>query len=198
MKQIHIIVLENSFIIREGLQALLSRLKFVHAISFVSTLEELETLMKQHLCHLVIVNPEILQTNSAQILHLKNQYECVRLIGIIYAHFSNDLLSKLDGTIDIFDSRETITSKMTKWMESENGDNLLQSKDTLTDREISVLRILAEGKSNKEIADQLNISINTVITHRKNISQKTGIKSVSGLTIYAVVQNLISLDDFSG
>ncbi len=48
--------------------------------------------------------------------------------------------------------------------------------------------------ANKLIADKLNISINTVITHRKNISQKTGIKSISGLTIYAVVKKLISID----
>lgn len=198
MKQIHIIVLENSSIVREGLQALLSRQKFVYAVSFASSADELETLMKQSFCHLVLVNPSIIQANPAQIFHLKNQYECVRLIAIIYAHFSGELLARFDGTIDIYDSRETITAKLTKWMESENGENSSLSKDTLTDREIDVLKLLADGKSNKEIADQLNISINTVITHRKNISQKTGIKSVSGLTIYAVVQNFISLDDFNG
>jgi DNA-binding NarL/FixJ family response regulator len=56
---------------------------------------------------------------------------------------------------------------------------------------------LAKGLTNKEIADKLNISTNTVITHRKNLSQKTGIKSVSGLTIFAVVQKLVSIDDFN-
>ena len=50
--------------------------------------------------------------------------------------------------------------------------------------------------SPEKIADKLNISTNTVITHRKNISQKTGIKSVSGLTIFAVVQQIVSMDDF--
>ena len=67
-------------------------------------------------------------------------------------------------------------------------------QEILTDREIDVLKLLATGLANKEIADKLNISVNTVITHRKNISQKTGIKSVSGLTIYAVTQKLISID----
>ena len=81
-------------------------------------------------------------------------------------------------------------------MASNGDENTPQNRDTITERETDVLKLLAEGKSNKEIADKLNISINTVITHRKNISQKTGIKSVSGLTIYAVVQNLISLDDY--
>ena len=91
---------------------------------------------------------------------------------------------------------EAIAAKLLKWIESGSTENSLQSKEILTERETDVLKHLADGKSNKEIADKLNISINTVITHRKNISQKTGIKSVSGLTIYAVVQNLISLDNF--
>ncbi|MGE5354496.1 MAG: LuxR C-terminal-related transcriptional regulator, partial [Acidobacteriota bacterium] len=46
--------------------------------------------------------------------------------------------------------------------------------------------------------DRLFISPHTVITHRKNISQKTGIKSVSGLTIYAVVNNIIDIDKLNG
>jgi DNA-binding CsgD family transcriptional regulator len=66
----------------------------------------------------------------------------------------------------------------------------------LTDRETDVLKLLVEGNANKEIADKLNISTHTVISHRKNISQKTGIKSVSGLTIYAVVKNIINIDSY--
>ena len=87
------------------------------------------------------------------------------------------------------------STKLSKWLET-NPDEISQGKENLTERETEVLKLLATGKSNKDIADELNISINTVITHRKNISQKTGIKSVSGLTIYAVVQNLISLDNY--
>jgi DNA-binding NarL/FixJ family response regulator len=71
------------------------------------------------------------------------------------------------------------------------------AEDVLSDREIDILKLLTTGLSNKEIADKLNISVNTVITHRKNISQKTGIKSVSGLTIYAVVKKLISLENLA-
>ena len=65
----------------------------------------------------------------------------------------------------------------------------------LSDRETEVLQLLARGLSNKEIADKLNISINTAITHRKNIRQKTGIKTVSGLTIYAVTNKLVTLEN---
>ena len=61
----------------------------------------------------------------------------------------------------------------------------------LSPREIDVISLIAVGKTNKEIADKLNISQTTVITHRKNITEKLGIKSVSGLTIYAIINGYI-------
>lgn len=67
-------------------------------------------------------------------------------------------------------------------------------ENELTQREMEVLRQVAMGYSNKEIADSLHISIHTVITHRKNITGKLGIKSISGLTVYAIINHLIDPD----
>lgn len=64
----------------------------------------------------------------------------------------------------------------------------------LSAREIEVLTLIARGLINKEIADKLNISLTTVISHRKNITEKLGIKSVSGLTIYAVMHGYVEAD----
>lgn len=64
----------------------------------------------------------------------------------------------------------------------------------LTAREIEVLALVVKGFINKEIADRLNISLTTVISHRKNITEKIGIKSVSGLTIYAVMHGYVEAD----
>ncbi len=69
----------------------------------------------------------------------------------------------------------------------------LQAK-VLTDREIEVLALIAQGYINKEIADQLNIGLTTVITHRKNIMDKLGLKSVSALTIYAVMHGYVDIN----
>lgn len=66
--------------------------------------------------------------------------------------------------------------------------------DTLSDREKEVLVLVAKGLLNKEIADRLNISVNTVITHRKNITRKTGIKTAPGLTVYAILCGLIDIN----
>jgi DNA-binding CsgD family transcriptional regulator len=64
----------------------------------------------------------------------------------------------------------------------------------LSNREIEVLVLVVKGLINKEIADRLNIGVTTVITHRRNITDKLNIKSVSGLTIYAVTHGLVDID----
>ncbi len=68
-----------------------------------------------------------------------------------------------------------------------------QSPDALSDREKDVIISLVQGMSNKEIADHLCISVNTVITHRRNIARKLQIHSPAGLTIYAIVNNLVDI-----
>lgn len=77
-----------------------------------------------------------------------------------------------------------------------SGKPMMSEKNEheLSAREIEVLVLLTKGLINKEIADKLNISLTTVISHRKNITEKLGIKSVSGLTIYAVMNGYIEAD----
>ena len=65
------------------------------------------------------------------------------------------------------------------------------AKSQLSNRETEILKLIVQGLLNKEIADRLNISLNTVLTHRKNIIAKTGIKTVSGLTFYCIRNGLI-------
>lgn len=67
------------------------------------------------------------------------------------------------------------------------------SANALSERERDVVVSLVHGMSNKEIADHLNISLNTVITHRRNIARKLQIHSAAGLTIYAIVNGLVDL-----
>ena len=61
----------------------------------------------------------------------------------------------------------------------------------LSAREIEVLKELVAGKTHKEVADALCISVNTVVTHRKNITTKLGIRSLSGLSLYALMNGLV-------
>ena len=79
----------------------------------------------------------------------------------------------------------------------EGGDETPRSEgETLSAREKEILVCVAKGLLNKEIADLCNLSIHTVITHRKNITRKTGIKTTPGLTVYALLNNLIDINTF--
>ena len=71
----------------------------------------------------------------------------------------------------------------------------VDATDTLSDREKEVIVEVVKGLSNKEIAENMFISVNTVMTHRRNISKKLNIHSPAGLTIYAIVNGLVKLDE---
>ena len=83
-----------------------------------------------------------------------------------------------------------------------HGQNLPQmpkalQRKILSDREIEVMSLIVQGYINKEIADKLNIGLSTVITHRKNIMDKLGLRSVSALTIYAVTHNYVDINSLN-
>ena len=110
-------------------------------------------------------------------------------------------LPQLSGvpTLNIYQSeKELIKSILQLHQHGHHGSKHPQTgtMDTheLSAREIEVLVLVTKGLINKEIAEKLNISLTTVISHRKNITEKLGIKSVSGLTIYAVMNGYIEAD----
>lgn len=74
----------------------------------------------------------------------------------------------------------------------DESDSLLE---LLTDREKDILRCVAKGLSNKEMADRLFISINTVTTYRRNISAKLNIHSAAGLTVFAILHKLVDINE---
>ena len=80
---------------------------------------------------------------------------------------------------------------------TDEADVRSEPSSSLSEREKEVVAEVAKGLTNKEIADKLNLSVHTVTTHRKNISKKTGINSISGLTVYAIINKLVVLNDLN-
>lgn len=87
----------------------------------------------------------------------------------------------------------TDIKNLTETLSDDNGFAVSEIHTLLTRRETEILKLIVQGRLNKEIAEELNISLNTVLTHRKNIISKTGIKTVSGLTFYCIQNGLTSV-----
>lgn len=102
-----------------------------------------------------------------------------------------------NNTINLNDTAPLICFKVNEVLNSFLSAAVKENDTELTRREIEVLQLLCKGYSNKEIADQLFVSTHTVISHRKNISEKTGIKSASGLTMYAILKKIIDVGDIT-
>ena len=84
---------------------------------------------------------------------------------------------------------------MLQVLDQRKGYPGIEPPDELTDREKEIVKMVSLGLTNREIAEHLFLSTHTVTTHRKNITKKLGIKSASGLTIYAIVNNIITIDE---
>lgn len=97
--------------------------------------------------------------------------------------------------IDLTRSESTIVEQLDAILKNIERRQPDTESAELSQREIEVLSLVARGMINKEIADRLNISFNTVLSHRKNITAKLGIKSVSGLSVYAMMNGYISEND---
>lgn len=92
-------------------------------------------------------------------------------------------------------SQEIIIEQLQQVFSTDTGSMQGEGNKDLSVREIEVLQLVVKGAINKEIADKLSISLNTVLSHRKNITAKLGIKTVSGLTFYSIMNGYISADD---
>lgn len=125
-----------------------------------------------------------------QILSTANNLHFLNLQLEMAANYS-------DNTINLNDTASLICFKVNEVLNSFLSATVKETDTELTRREIEVLQLLCKGYSNKEIADQLFVSTHTVISHRKNISEKTGIKSASGLTMYAILKKIIDVGDIN-
>ena len=107
---------------------------------------------------------------------------------------TEDVLRQYDGSISLYDRQDELVRKLRNAIDTKLQDPAPEPVEgELSAREKEILVCVAKGMLNKEIADKLNLSIYTVITHRKNITRKTGIKTVAGLTVYALLNNLIDM-----
>ena len=190
-KEYKILLIEPSEIIASGMAAIISKNK---EFKLVSTMSNLSFFKNSHSKYdIVIINPAVIDYNERfDIRSLFTEHKSnIAIVALFYASYDENVLKQYDGCIGIYDSPSRIFQKLHKAIKesNENKSELYE----LSTRERDILVSVAKGRTNKEIADEFNISIYTVISHRRNISRKLGINSISGLTVYAIMNKLIDL-----
>lgn len=195
--RINIALVEPSQIICEGLTNILLKAESHYQLYRFDSLDEMIAAIPVYQLDLAIINPSVVKENIPDFLQKRNTSHPIAWIGMLCSLHERNVLSLFDATIQITDSYELITETIHQLIQEKCSCTSCPRCKNLTSREIDVLRQITLGLSNKEIAEKLNISIHTVVSHRKNIIRKTGIKSQSGLTIYAISNKIISIENFT-
>ena len=188
-----VIICEASEIIAIGLAEIIDGMAQFDVVARLDSPEHLSEKITATDANLLVIDPMLLGFHSKEYLsQLGKEHPNIIVVALVSSYLDHTMLTPFSGVIEINDAKSKVISKMNEFAQSEATKN---DDVELSKRETDVLVAVAKGMMNKEIADQMNISIHTVISHRKNITRKTGIKSVSGLTVYALLNNLIDEKD---
>ena len=185
MKRQRAAIVEIAPVIAEGITSILSRAASVDIVGTYRTIGDIIPLIVAGNVDAVIASVALYRQ-----LEECNELEDIAVIGLASALYGEEILRRFKAVITIHSTAEDIERVVNDTIAAPAERSYSDSHE-LSERERDVLVLVARGMTNKEIASELNISPHTVISHRKNIVHKTGIRSVAGLTVYAVLNKLI-------
>lgn len=197
LTSVKIAIAEPSAIVRAGLEAQLRKLQHYKAqIIYLMDEQrrEWQDVAAVISADIYLINPMLTGTNPrAQLPDLAFE---TKLMAIDYGGCDPGILREYDGVIRLTDSPAQISEAIDILLQNEQAAASANLEaQMLTPREREIIICVVKGMTNKEIAGQLYLSTHTVITHRRNISKKLQIHSPSGLTIYAIMNKLVELED---
>lgn len=197
MNSVTVIIADHLQLTRLGIHNILEKLNYPVIIREISQPEKLRSISLKSSFNILIASASFLaDTNNTvcEILEFLIQFSCKIIIRD--QKIPAGILAASDELIEPNDQEKIILRKIDRQISSNLQSHSFTGKNNeISYREKEVLRLVALGLTNKEIAERLFISSHTVITHRKNISAKLGIKTIAGLTVYSVINKLISLED---
>lgn len=187
-----VVLIEPSEIVASGISAIIGK----HPeFTIVQTLADPSYYNSNDNADVIIVNPAVIDFNERFDMRSYFGGPEAAIVALTHSNHEESVLRQYDECIGIYDNASRIIQKIRNAIE-ECIQNPRSDINELSARERDILKAVAKGMTNKEIADEFNISIYTVISHRRNISQKLGINSIPGLTVYAIMNKLVDMSDF--
>lgn len=189
MKRTGILILSQSHIVRLGLRQCLSDLNLPVKIFLAADLSSAADLTENNDIQLIIAGEEFINDSGFPQIASSGKPERIFL-------FSGKRKIRDEQNLSLYMTPVEVASMIKPMLQSLKEDESISSSEKeLSKREKEVVRLLALGASNKDIAEKLNLSLHTALTHRKNIIRKLGIKTAAGLTVYAILNGMITLEE---
>jgi DNA-binding CsgD family transcriptional regulator len=196
MESIHVIIANRSSLIRLGLTSILYQTGYPIDITEISEYDKLKSAFQKEGRTLLIIGKAFLNSLTDSLPGIMLSKGKNIQLTIIDDDSEENRINGYYEIIGTSDTERIIYWKLEKCLKKlAHYDRVYQPSDDLSMREKEVLKLVALGRTNKEIAEILYISAHTVMSHRKNITKKLGIKTIAGLTIYAVINKLIAAED---
>ena len=188
-----VIVVSNAFLLTAGVENLvleLSGMLVDHV--FIGSERNLCEKIISRKPEFVIIDPKSISQKLIPLLRELNNEKIIKVIGVISSTSDQNIISKFSYTLNIQDNKYQLVESLQKIVGKRNIEDA-SNEQLLSKRENEILRQLALGLTNQEVADKLFLSVHTVMTHRKKITRKLGIKTVSGLTVFALMNKLVDI-----
>jgi len=197
MEKLKVIIATESYVVNQGFHLIFNKLRQSHVIDKAQSMVELHKLLDREKADIILLSTHLISAEMQMNSLLKKMgNQAPKLIAYLpNAKSKIEQKNLFIEHIRFDDSKESILSKLNQRIEEMIGGNTENESSDLSEREKDILKEVALGLTNNDIADKLFISAHTVITHRKKITKKLGIKSVSGLTVYAIINGLIEMED---
>lgn len=188
-----IVLIEPSEIVAAGITAIIERNPEFTVVKTLGNITYFNGAASD--ADIIIVNPAVIDYNDRLDVRSCLGAENAAIVAFTHISLEDNVMRQYNECIGIYDNSTRIIQKLKNAIE-ENAQTPKSDINELSSRERDILAAVAKGLTNKEIADEFNISIYTVISHRRNISQKLGINSIPGLTVYAIMNKLVDMSDF--
>lgn len=216
-KKIKILIADSNYLICKGLHYLLSEFNDFEVVAEAVNIDDLFEKLPIHTPDLLVIDYSDSNFKLKALQFFNKKYPNIPVLAITQADMSPTLMSKalsvctshllkdcdkeeiIEALYQTFDGKRFLCGKIVDRLVSP-GQTVDRSVSTgglcsglnVTSRELEIIKLIAEGLANKEIAEKLFLSTHTVTTHRKNIMSKLGVNNTAGVVMFAVQENLLA------